>query len=410
MVFTRSAQANHDLTQEVLLDPHPLLHRLRREEPVFWSEAQRAWIFTRHDDVVRAFRDPRLSAARAEMLVAAQLPGGDPAITRDFVRVVREMMLMKDGPDHARLRRLGNRGFISAVLDSVRTTTQRATDELLGRVEPARRMDVAKDLSQPLPAVVIAEMFGIPAEDRRIFQRWADDAARFFGETLGDAEADARAANEAIAELERYFLRMMDARRSHEGSDLISLFMGGQAEGKLSAEEVSAQCILVLIAGHVTTIDQMSNTVHALLTHPGELEKLRANPSLYPAAVEEALRHDGAVPFMHRLALEDIEIGGKRIEAGQVVFLGITAANRDPEVFADPDRFDITRENGGRHLAFGYGPHMCLGAALARQELAIGLSTLLRRLPELRLDADHPPVHRCESLVFRGFSSLPVVF
>jgi len=406
----RSAEANQDLTPEVLLDPHPLLHRLRREEPVFWSEAQRAWIFTRYNDVIRAFRDPRLSAARAEMIAEGQLPGADPAITSDFVRVVREMMLMKDGPDHARLRRLGNRGFTSAVLDSVRPTIQRVTDELLDGVEPARRMDVTKDLSQPLPAMVIAEMFGIPTEDRRIFQRWADDAARFFGETLRDVEGDARAANEAIAELERYFLRMLDARRERPGNDLISLFMAGQAEGKLSAEEVSAQCILVLIAGHVTTIDQMSNAVHALLTHPGELEKLRANPALYPAAAEEALRYDGAVPFIHRIALEAMEMEGKRIEAGQIVFLGTTAANRDPEVFADPDRFDITRENVGRHLAFGYGPHGCLGAGLARQELAIGLSTLLRRLPDLRLDADHPPVRRCESLVFRGFSSLPVVF
>ena len=130
----------------------------------------------------------------------------------------------------------------------------------------------------------------------------------------------------------------------------------------------------------------------------------------HPPAVEEALRYDGAVPFIHRVALEDVEIEGKRVKAGQVVFLGTTAANRDSEVFADPDRFDITRENVGRHLAFGYGPHGCLGAGLARQELAIGLSTLLRRLPDLRLDADHPPVRKCESLVFRGFSSLPVVF
>ena len=397
------------MSPEAMRDPHPILHRMRREDPVHWAEALHVWILTRYEDVTSALREPRLSAQRADRVALQGRRGGDPAVMKDFVRVMRDMMMMKDGAEHTRLRRLGNRGFTTATLDSLRPTIQRITDDLLDRVEPTGRMDIIQDLSALLPSTLIAEMFRVPEEDRPNLQQWSEDIMHFVSVSLGDVEAIARAANEAIVQLERYFLGMLEDRRKHPGNDLLSLFIGEQEEGRLSSEEICAQCILVISAGHVTTIDQLGTTVFNLLTNPGELEKLRAAPELLSSAAEEALRYDCAIPFINRITAEDMEIGGKLIPRGQMLFLGVAAANRDPAVFTDPDRFDITR-TGNRHIAFIQGPHMCLGAGLARRELEIGLRTLLRRMPKLRLDPDNAPARRTENLAFRGFYRLPVLF
>ncbi len=395
------------INPEVLADPYPLFHQMRREDPVHWSEPIQAWVLTRYEDVLKAFRDPRLSADRTDFLVNFQLRNSDPALAADYARISREQMLMKDGPDHHRLRTLGNHGFTPSMLDRARPLVQRVMDELLDAIQPRGKFDVARDLAQPLPAIVIAELFGIPAKDRHLFQGSSDALARFFGGTLGDPEQDARAASEASVRMERYFADLLEERRKTPGDDLMSLLIEGQNEGRLSAAEVCCQCILLLAAGHVTTIDQFSNAVCALLGHPEQLRKLCADPGLIKTAVEECFRYDGAVPFIHRVAVKGLEIDGKTIRQGQVLYLGTAAADRDPEVFPEPDRFDITRQNN-KHLAFGAGPHVCIGAGLARRELEIGLLTLFRRMPALRLSEEERPRRRCESLVFRGFHSLPV--
>jgi cytochrome P450 PksS len=254
----------------------------------------------------------------------------------------------------------------------------------------------------------MAEMFGIPAQDREHFQRWSDDTARFFGGTFGDIAEDACRANNGARHLEDYFLQLMSLRRREPGSDLMTLLLGNQEQGRWDAHELSAQCVLILAAGHVTTIDQIGNGVHALLTHPDQLRRLRARPALIHAAVEEVLRYASSVPFIHRVAREDLEMRGQRIAQGQVVFLGLASANHDPAHFPDPDVFDITR-TPTRHLAFGHGAHLCLGAELARRELEIGLRTLFDRFPGLQFAA-RPPELRHESLMFRGFKSMPLVF
>jgi cytochrome P450 PksS len=392
---------------EVLADPHPVLHRLRQEDPVYWAEDVQAWILTRYEDVCQAFRDPRLSNQRLDLLVRTQLRDSDPVLAADFERLGRSQMLYQDGAEHHRLRVLGNRGFTPTMLERARPMVQAVVDDLLGRVAAAGRMDVVADFAQPLPALVIAAMFGIPASDRHLFQEWSDAAARFFGGNLRDPEQDARAANAAVLALDQYFQALLEECRRNPGDDLMSLLIAAQDEGKLSAAEVCAQCVLILVAGHVTTIDQMSNGVHALLRHPDQLRRLLDDPALIQTAVEEVLRYDGAVPFIHRIAAADVEMGGKTIRKGQVVFLGIAAANRDPTVFADPDHFDVGRRDN-RHIAFAAGPHVCLGAGLARRELEIGLLALFRRLKGLRLDETAPPVRKCVNLVFRGFSALQV--
>jgi pimeloyl-[acyl-carrier protein] synthase len=403
-----SSQIDADLANPaVLAEPHEMFDQLRREEPVYWSDPLSSWFVTSHEIVTAALRDPRLSSVRTEAFVLAQLGPENAKLAADFQRVVGAMMLMKDGEDHRRLRILGNHGLTPSMLHRSRPMIEQIVNELLSAVADKGRMDIMADLAQPLPAQVIAALFDIPESDRDLFQEASDAMAKFFGATLGDKSTDARAANAATRKLEAYFLKLIEERSRRPGQDLMSLFLAGQKEGKLTAEEVCCQCILLLVAGHVTTIDQLSNAVHALLTHRDELERLQQDPALLESAVEEAVRFDTAVPMIYRLAKEDVVLGGKTIRAGQIVHLCLIAASHDPAAYAEPHRFDITRA-AGRSLAFGQGIHICMGGGLARCELEIALSALLARCPNLRLDPDHPPQRNCASLAFRGFHLLAV--
>lgn len=409
-MFFDDPQDAYDLTDpQNLLPLYPLLDRLRREKPVYRSEQLNAWVVTRYADVAAALRDPLVSSRRLELIVGYQLRNHDPSVAKDFERVGLQQMLFRDGAEHHRLRVLGNRGFTPTMLERARPVIERVVDNLLDKVQTRGEMDVLLDLAQPLPALTIAELFGIPKTDRDLFQRWSDAAARFFGGNLTDPDADARAANDSVLALEAYFLNLIKQRRDKSGDDLLSLLLAGQAEGRLSPEEVSAQCILILVAGHVTTIDLTCNVVNALLDHPAVWRELVADPSKVDAAVEEGLRYDTSVPFVHRVVRGDTTIGGQPVEAGQVVYLGLAAANRDPAVFPNPDAFELSRPNGHAHLSFATGPHVCLGANLARRELGAALGALARRAPNLRR-GDRAPRRRCENIVFRGFHALPVEF
>jgi cytochrome P450 len=282
-------------------------------------------------------------------------------------------------------------------------------DGLLDAALPRGRMDLIGDLARPLPAIVIAELFGIPLEDRETFHQWSMAGARFFGGAVGDPEEAARAANEASVQRERYFRGLLEERRRRPGDDLMSLLLKGQANGRLTAEEVCAQCILLLGAGHITTMDQLGNTVLALLKGPEQMGRLRDDPGLVRSAIEEGLRYDGTAQLLQRIAREDVTLRGRTIRKGDLLYLSLGTANRDPEVFTEPDRFDVGRVDN-RHLAFGAGPHVCLGMAFARRELKVSLGRLVRRMPRLRFDEERPVRRRSDSLVFRGLESLPVSF
>jgi cytochrome P450 PksS len=382
---------------------------MRRPDPVYWSDALGHWVLTRYDDVLAATRNPALSSARTEAFVRAQLRGGDPSLAADYTRIQKAMMIVKDGPGHHRMRVLGNHAFTPSALGRWQPVIERVVDGLLGAALPRGRMDLIGDLAAPLPAIVIAELFGIPPEDREVFHQRSMASARFFGGAVGDPVAAARAANESSLQQERYFRGLLEERRRRPGDDLMSLLLEGQAEGRLTAEEVCAQCILLLGAGHVTTMDQLGNTVLALLKNPEHMDRVRDDPTLVRPAVEEGLRYDGTVQLLQRTAREDLTLRGRTVRKGELVYLSLGAANRDPEVFAEPDRFDVGRADN-RHLAFGAGPHLCLGMTLARRELEVALGRLVRRMPRLRLDEGRPVRRRSNSLVFRGLESLPVRF
>jgi cytochrome P450 len=338
-----------------LVDPHPVFHRMRREDPVHRSRALGAWLATRYDDVLRGLRDPRLSSDRIPSILDAQVAAADRGGVKDFERTRRGMMVNRDGPAHHRLRRLVNPAFNPAAVDAARPMVQAAVDGLLDRAGGAPRLDVVADLAEPLPTQVICELLGVPGEDRRSLRTWSDRAATLLGATRGASPSEASAANAAVLDLERYFRRLIAARRRRPGDDLLSLLIRGEEDGRMTAEELSAQCQMLLVGGHLTLIDQLANAAHALLTHREQLRKLRHDPALVGPALEEVLRYDPPLTFVHRVAAADLELGGAWIAKGERVLLALAAANRDPEMFPNPDAFDSGRA-GVRHLSFGSGP------------------------------------------------------
>ncbi|PTL80960.1 cytochrome P450 [Vitiosangium sp. GDMCC 1.1324] len=392
-----------------MLNPFPLYQYLRENEPVHWSDTVNAWFVTRYNDVVAAYRDPRLTANRAK-LFEYQVQGLSPDVTREFMQTIRNQMFMLDGPEHVRLRRQTGMGFTPQKLDELRPTVHRLMRELLEQLSPRGEMDLVKDLSYPMPALAIADLLGIPAEDRERFRAWSDHLALFSSPPVGsDPLVLASNANKTMVEMKEYLLPIIEERRHHPGLDALSQMLMVQEQGKMTPEELVANAILILFAGHTTTTDQLSNGVYDLLTHPDQLQKLRDDMGLLRSAVEEMLRYTTSVPAITRVVASDFEWHGQKLRQGQLVFLVMAAANRDPSVFPDPERFDITRDSyHQKHLSFGFGAHHCMGAGLARRELEIGISMLLERLPGLRLDESRSPQVKCHGLSFRGFDSLPV--
>ncbi|HSP78059.1 MAG TPA: cytochrome P450 [Myxococcaceae bacterium] len=395
-------------SHENLLNPFPLYRAMQAEGPVHWSPEAMGWFITRHADVAACFRDPRLSADRTRFF-ESQVPG-DTEIVKDFVRYVRLQVAMKDGAEHVRLRRQTNPAFAALVIEAWRPAIRRIMEMLVDQVQPLGRMDLVKAISYELPSLFIAEFLGIPAEARERFRDWSTRLAEYASPPVGvDILTLARRANDAMVEFGDFLAGIIEARRRVPGEDVLSRMILAQEEGGMTPEELVANALLIVVGGHLTTTDQLTNTVNDLLTHPDQLQKLRENPGLVKSAVEESLRFSPAVPCHFRIALEPLTLHGQTIPAGSPVFLGMAAANRDPEVFPEPDRYDISRDLRGQKLmTFAFGPHQCPGAGLARRELEVALQVLLERLPGLRLDEEQPPQLKCSSLLFRGFTSFPV--
>ena len=395
-----SAVSFNPLDPDFVADPYPTYHRLRAEDPVHHSPLG-FWVLTRYDDVVSALRDTRLGKEGIEAFVAVRY--GTPA------PILGLSMLVRDPPDHTRLRGLVNKAFTPRVVEGLRPHIQQIVDSLLEQVSGAGSMDLIEDFAYPLPVTVICTMLGVPVEDRERFKHWSLDVARSLDAILLPPGSDvSRHGAEARRGLADYFRALIAERRKAPRSDLLSALIAAEEAGDtLSEHELLATCILLLIAGHETTVNLIGNGTLALLRNPAELQRLRDDPALVPSAVEELLRYDGPVQRTTRIAGEDITMGGKVIAKGEIVLAFIGAADRDPAQFPDPDRLDITRADN-RHIAFGWGIHFCLGAPLARVEGQIAINTLIQRLPRLALATDKPEYR--ESLTLRGLRALPVSF
>jgi cytochrome P450 len=390
-----NGQSFNPFDPAVMADPYPYYRTMRERDPVHWSEPLRAWFLTRHRDVVELLRDDRFSADRTRSERYRPPPPGR--------RQRAPSMLVTDPPDHTRLRGLVSRAFTPRMVERLRPRVEGIVDDLLDSLSTRHEACLVTDLAYPLPVIVIAEMLGVPPEDRQQFQDWSAVAVRGLDPVL-DASTQ-ELVREATDALDDYLAGIVARRRADPGDDLISALVAvDEGDDALSEGELVTMCALLLVAGHETTVNLIGNGVLALLRDPTQLERLRREPALAASAVEELLRYCSPVQWTSRVALTEVELDGRRIAADQAVIGVLAAANRDPAVFADPDLLDVGR-NPNPHVAFGRGIHFCLGAPLARLEGQIVLPALLRRFPDLRLAGE--PESR-PTWVLRGLSRLPV--
>ena len=391
---------------EVRVDPYPLYRRLRSEDPVHESFPG-VWILTRYADCLMVIRDAvRFSSdsRNSELVQAFRASlGREPSVIEENAG---RSMLFQDPPDHDRLRNLVNKAFTAPAVEAMRRHIQEVVDELVDRMMDSGRetVDVVEELAYPLPVRVICEMLGVPVQDRELFHRWSADLVVTLDPVMS-VDVLERGDRAALAFAD-YFTRLLSERRSHPREDLLTAMIQAEDEGqRLTELELLSMCILLLVAGHETAVNLISNGLLALLRHPGELARLQQDPGLVRSAVEELLRYDSPVQMLGRTVMVDVEIGGRGVRRGQQVVPVVGAANRDPDQFPDPDRLDLTRSDN-RHVAFGGGIHYCLGSLLARAEGQAAIGTMVRRFPGLRLAADDPP--RRETITLRGLASLPV--
>ncbi|GAB3544623.1 cytochrome P450 [Actinopolyspora lacussalsi] len=377
----------------------PFYAELRKQEPVSRVQlpyGEAAWLATRYSDVRTVFADPRFSRAAT---VDKDEPRARPIPQQTGI-------LTMDPPEHTRLRKLVAKAFTARRVEQLRPRAQRIADDLsraMRRGGPP--LDLVEEFALPLPITVICELLGVPYEDRTDFRVWSDAF-------LSTSKLSEQQVNDYIGQMRAYMAGLVEQRREHPADDLLSaLIQARDEQDKLSETELLDLSVGLLVAGHETTATQIPNFVYVLLTHPEELDWLRADPERIPAAVEELMRFVplGVNAAFPRYALEDVELGGVLIRAGEPVLASLASANRDESVFEDADQLDLRRDSNS-HIGFGHGPHHCLGAQLARMELQVALGTLLRDFEDLRLAVDEPDVSWKTGMLVRGPRNLPVTW
>ena len=385
-------------------DPVPALQQLQEDDPIHWSPRYGAWLITRYDDVRAGLGDPRLSPRR----VLPEPKNIDAAFGRifaDYRKYLDLWVVVRDPPDHTRLRGLTNKAWTPTAIEALRPNVTAIVANLLHAMPSSGVVDLVPSFAYPLPAEVIAELIGVPHSTLNDLKRWSDDLA---SSTATGGEDLFRRAATATAEMSAYLTDVVARRRENPGSAIIDrLIAAHEGQDRLSHDELVSNLILFLFAGHETTTNLLANGLRTLLRNPDQLADLRANlgdRDLVRNTIDEILRYDGALYISLRVAIQDFEWQGRHIKTGDRIFLYHLAANRDRRVFTDPDRFDIRRADASHHIAFGYGIHFCLGAPLARLEMEIALPALLAKYPNMTL-AD-TTVEWKDNLVLRGLRSL----
>ena len=391
---------------EFLADPFPMYRCLREQDPVHWSPRMKAWVLTRYDDVKRVLLDREISSDRMRPFFAA-LPGPEAARIRDVMRFLSTWMVFRDPPEHTRLRRLTSKVFNVQSMHAMRPKVEEISDWLLGRIGERTEIDFIADYAGPLPALVIMAMLGVPRERLAMVKALSDDMALFIGSARAGPDKYG-IVEKATREMADFFRELIEERRRTREPDLLSqLIHLKEGDDSLNGDELVATCILLLFAGHETTTNHIANGLLALLRFPDQLEALRADPSLAARAVEELLRYDGPAGVQTRIVTQTNEMRGHELKEGDRVFLMLSAANRDPEAYPDPDRLDLGRD-GLPHLAFGFGMHICLGFPLARVEGQIALPAVLKRWRKIELAVPEARLEWLNSTVFRGMTVMPL--
>ena len=390
------------LSPDFIRDPYPHYARMRATDPL--HRASESFVASRHAEVSLVLRDKRFGKDYVERTTRRY---GPQIWEQPVFQSVRHWMLQQDPPDHTRLRGLVVKAFTARRVEDMRPRIQQVVDQTLDAIIPQGRMDLIEDFAFRLPVTIICDMLGIPEDHREVFYKGSRDGGRLLDPVpLTPDEVKQGNAGNMMAQM--YFQQLFELRRKTPGDDLITQLLQAEEDGsKLTSEELVANIILLFGAGHETTVNLIGNGLLALHRNPDQLALLKSNPALITNAIEEFLRYDSSVQMTGRVALEDIEdLGGKKIPKGDSVLCLLGSANHDPAVYPDrPDRLDITRPNV-RPLSFGGGIHFCLGAQLARIEAEVAISTLLRRLPELKLNNAENPQWR-PTFVLRGLKELP---
>jgi cytochrome P450 len=393
----------HFTTPDFRRDPYPFYARLRREMPIFrLTQGRRGESFyvVRYDDVMALIKDTERFASDKRN-AGHQVSWLESRLSLGLV----DSMVMRDGVDHRRLRTLAHKAFMPARVAALEQRIEQLTDKLLDAAEARGTLDVMADLALPLPVAVISDMMGVDERYQHDFHRWMNGILELDGATT--LELLTNVPN--MIRLNRFLRTLISERRENKGGDVLSAMIEAEEAGdKLSFDELVASTLIILLAGHETTVNLIGSGVLALLEHPEQLERLRAHPELMDAAVEEMLRYTSPVQLnAPRFAREDTELCGVRIRKGESVCPIIGSANHDETYFEDPERFDIGRQPN-RHVAFGFGPHFCLGAPLARLETKVAFRTLLRRYSDLQLAVPRSALTWRRSQSVRGLTTLPL--
>ena len=395
-------------TDEILQDPYPAYARLHEEGPLHYLDVDGKWALwsiVSHAECSSAAKDPRLSAKRSQQMILS-LPLSSQSDFSELARMLGLWLIFMDPPEHTRLRKLLNKGFSPTAIEGLRPQVEAIVDQMLQPPKRGAEIDLMREFANPMPVRIILEMLGIPQELRDTFVNWSRAIAVFRGSPDRTVE-QARDAQDALIALTDFFRKTVAERRRNKGNDLISLLIDIEEEGEvLTEEELYAQCIALLFAGHETTRNLIGNGMFTLLRHPQETAELREKPDIIRTAVEEILRYESPVQLTARVLKEDIEICGQHIPKKWSVLCMLGAANRDPKRFKDPNQLDLKRLNN-QHLAFSAGPHACIGGQLARLEGQIALLNLVQRFPEMKLTGPRP--EWAPTFGFRGLKSLQVI-
>jgi hypothetical protein len=388
-------------------DPYPSYRRFLDAGPVHYVNYKRGtWAIFSHAACSTAIRDMRLTAKRTAMFLLT-LPPEQRLEFAELARLLGLWMLFIDAPEHTRLRKLMNRGFSPAVVESLHPQVEAIVDGMLDPLLHASEADLMQAIAYPLPMHVIAEMLGIPHTMYDRLLEWTEAIARFFGVPNQQTVETLRPAQNAVLELTQFFREAVAERRNQKGNDLISLLLDIEEDGDvLTQEEVHAQCVMLLFGGHETTRNLVGNGMYTLLQHPEEIAELRENPALIRSAVEELLRYESPVQYTARMAKVELEICGVRLRPGEPILFMLGAANRDAAQFGEPDRLDLKRVSNP-HLAFGAGAHFCIENQLARLEGQVAILKLVQRFPRMRFAQQR--AEWIPNLVLRGLKALPVV-
>jgi cytochrome P450 len=381
------------------LNPFPVYEKMRESSPVYFDPARRNWNVFRYADVQRVLSEYELFSSQFSR-------NGKTNLEMPF----SASMISSDPPRHRKLRALVTQAFTPRAVESLAPRIQEIVDEHLQPALTVGRMDAIHDLGYPLPVIVIAEMLGIPAEDRLRFKSWSDEVVQMGNRSANNAEdASGALSRPAVMEMSAYFIHMIEQRRSHPGDDLISGLLAAEVDGeKLELIDLLGFCVLLLVAGNETTTNLIGNALLTFAQQPELWQRLRLQPEQVPQAVEEVLRLRSPVQSMFRVAKQEVDIAGQRLPAGASIIAWIGSANRDGEQFPDPERFDLDRQPN-RHLAFGHGIHYCLGAPLARLEARIALTSMLENIESIALAPD-AVLERLPSNLVYGLRSLPLLF